>query len=127
MNEQEIYDKYGSAEFKARVQRECDEHNCPNWVSAPDDDYCKKHERMRKDPWAVSDKTRKIIRESDVEPGDRVEYNGHEWRVEDGPYYTVHLHRLDPDDPTQNITEHVVDIRDVTPANSEGRAASTDA
>ncbi|QCS43630.1 hypothetical protein [Natrinema versiforme] len=62
------------------------------------------------------EKVRRIIQQSDVESGDRVKYDGHEWRAEWGPHHSVHLKRLDPDDPTQNITERGVDVRDVAPA-----------
>lgn len=123
MNEQEIYEKYGSSEFKARVQRECAEYNCPNLVSAPNDDYCTSHKQTGKDHVEVM----QIIQESDVESGDRVEYDGHEWRAEWGPNYSVHLKRLDPDDPTQNIIKMGVDVREVTPVTrGEDRAAITD-
>lgn len=79
MNEQEIYDKYGSQEYRSRVQRECAAFNCPTWVSHPGDDFCIQHKPRRgsnMDPPYRDPTDRELAEREPIEP-DTVDTDGH--------------------------------------------------
>lgn len=111
MNEQEIYDVHGSEGYRSRVQRKCAAYNCESFVSHPDDEFCAAHQPSQHDEAAAIEETLRIIDEADVEPGDRVEYDGREWTFHS--YLIEHAVALVADDGT---IKRNVDVRELTPA-----------